>query len=106
MIQEGAKLVINPYEIIKDIKMCNNKGELECNYENLKRFELTDNKKEKNIEKEYLPIYELLSNKPIHINEIAKILNTTIQEIMPIVTIMEIKEYVVQIQTNYFIKKE
>lgn len=106
MIQEGAKLVINPYEIIKDIKMCNNKGELECNYENLKRFELTDNKKDKNIEKEYLPIYELLSNKPIHINEIAKILNTTIQEIMPIVTMMEIKEYTFQIQTNYFVKKE
>ena len=64
------------------------------------------NKKEKTIEKEYLPIYELLSNRPIHINEIAKRLNTTIQEILPIITIMEIKEYIFQVQTNYFIRRE
>ena len=104
MIQEGSRLVINPYEIVEAIKKENIKNNLNDRCESIEK--IYNNKKEKNIEKEYLPIYEVLSNKPIHINEIAKILNTTIHEIMPIVTIMEIKEYAFQIQTNYFIKKE
>ena len=104
MIQEGAKLVIDPYEIIKDIKKENIKNNPNDRYENMKK--VYKNKKEKTIEKEYLPIYELLSNRPIHINEIAKRLNTTIQEILPIITIMEIKEYIFQVQTNYFIRRE
>lgn len=101
MIQEGAKLVIDPYEIVEDINIKNNPND-RC--ENMKK--VYNNKKEKTIEKEYLPIYELLSNRPIHINEIAKRLNTTIQEIVPIVTIMEIKEYIFQVQTNYFIRRK
>ena len=81
-----------------------NLGKINKKDENINQ--IIDRKKEKNIEKEYLPIYELLSNKPIHINEIAKKLNMTIQEIAPTITIMEIKEYASQIQTNYFVKKE
>ena len=104
MIKEGAKLVIDPYEIVEDIKKENIKNNLNDTCES--REKIYNNKKEKNIEKEYLPIYEVLSNKPIHINEIAKRLNTTIQEIVPTITIMEIKEYIFQPQTNYFIKKE
>ena len=104
MIQEGAKLVIDSYEIVKDIKKENIKNNSNDKYENVK--EVYNNKKDKTIEKEYLPIYELLSNRPIHINEIAKRMNTTIQEIVPVITIMEIKEYIFQVQTNYFIRRE
>ena len=147
MIKEGAKLVIDPYEIVEEIKKQNIKNNLNDRCESIQKIynnkdleeaykknnqskgrkrirnrnkinlekinkkdeninQIIDSKKEKNIEKEYLPIYELLSNKPIHINEIAKKLNMTIQEIAPTITIMEIKEYASQIQTNYFIKKE
>lgn len=135
MIKEGAKLVIDSYEIIEEMKERNkkdagegikrdlykNKGikkgrkkirnNKKINLED-KRYELEntkeeiDNKKEISIEKEYLPIYEILSKKPIHINEIAKRLNKGVQEIIPNITIMEIKEYIFQPQTNYFIKKE
>ena len=58
------------------------------------------------MEKEYIPIYKILSTNPMHINEIAKKLNTTIQDIMPIITMMEINGYIYQVNTNYFIKKE
>ena len=103
MIQEGAKLLIKPSEIIKSIK------------ENLKNTK-QDEKKNTNlkqainestkIQKEYLPIYKLLSNEPIHINDIAKKLETTIKEITPVITMMEIEGYTHQIQTNYFVRKE
>ena len=56
------------------------------------------------IQKEYLPIYKLLSNEPIHINDIAKKLETTIKEITPVITMMEIEGYTHQIQTNYFVR--
>lgn len=55
------------------------------------------------IDKAYLPIYKLLSDKPIHINELARNLNMTIQELAPIITMMEIDGFAKQIQTNYFI---
>lgn len=117
MIQEGAKLVIKPNQIIQDVK---NERVIrtEVNPNKIKRTKKADNctKEEKSdqnktsgnlcVEQEYLPIYELLSSEPIHINEIARKLKTTIKDITPIITIMEIKEYVFQIQTNYFIRKE
>lgn len=56
-----------------------------------------------NIPADYMPIYSMLSNEPIHINEIAKKMNKSVQEITPILTIMEIERYVSQVQTNYFI---
>ena len=117
MIQEGAKLVIKPNQIIQDIKN-ERVNKIEVNSNKIKRTEKADNcTKEENsdhnkisgnlcVEQEYLPIYELLSSKPIHINEIARKLKTTIKDITPIITVMEIKEYAFQIQTNYFIKKE
>lgn len=55
------------------------------------------------IPEDYMPIYSMLSNEPIHINEIAKKMNKSVQEITPILTIMEIEGYVSQVQTNYFI---
>lgn len=105
MIQQGAKIAINVHEIIeeikKDIKICNEKNEDKIEKNNLKVEE-----KIKLMEKEYIPIYKILSTNPMHINEIAKKLNTTIQDIMPIITIMEINGYIYQVNTNYFIKKE
>ena len=45
----------------------------------------------------------MLSNVPIHINEIAKKMNNSVQEIIQILTMMEIEGYVSQVQTNYFL---
>lgn len=75
--------------------------------ESLKRKENVKLNEIKNmIDEAYLPIYRLLSDKPIHINELARNLNMTIQEITPIITMMEIEGFAKQIQTNYLIKKE
>lgn len=106
MIQEGAKLLIKPSEIIKYIKenLKNTKQDEKKNT-NLKQAINSINESTK-IQKEYLPIYKLLSNEPIHINDIAKKLETTIKEITPVITMMEIEGYTHQIQTNYFVRKE
>lgn len=88
MIQNGAKLVMKSDEIIDDIK---------------EKYKFTN---KKNIEEKYIPIYKLLSEKPIHINEIARKLNKNIQDIIPTITMMELNEYIFQVQSNYFVRKE
>lgn len=57
------------------------------------------------IKKEYLEIYKLLSNIPMHLNEIAIRLNKSIQEITPIIILMEIDGFINQIDSNYYIRK-
>lgn len=54
--------------------------------------------------KEYLQVYRILSNEPLHINELANKLEKSINEVMPIITMLEIEGYVCQPQTNYFMK--
>ena len=54
--------------------------------------------------KEYLQVYRILSDQPLHINEIAKNLEKSINEVIPIITMMEIEGYAYQPQTNYFMR--
>ena len=54
--------------------------------------------------KEYLQVYRILSNQPLHINEIAKNLEKSINEVISVITMMEIEGYAYQPQTNYFMR--
>ena len=94
LIQKGAKLIIKPKEII-DI--------LENKNQNL--INKTQNEKVK-IQKEYEEIYNIILSKPIHINDICKISKKNIQEVTTILTMLELEEYIEQIQANIFKIKE
>ena len=54
--------------------------------------------------KEYLQVYRALSNEPLHINELARKLEKSMNEVMPIITMLEIEGYAYQPQTNYFMR--
>ena len=56
------------------------------------------------IKPEYMSIYNQLLEEPMHINEIAKKTNKTVQEVTVILSLMEIEGYVIQTQNNYFVK--
>lgn len=74
-------------------------------YTNIEKEKYEEEKSKKTvIPKEYLAIYKVLSDEPMHINELAKKLTKSVQEIIPIITMMEISEYIYQPQTNYFIR--
>ena len=107
LIRKGAILVTEPVQIIEHIKgdKKDNRKEnkTKSSKSKQKRETIEEIKKEvKKIPKEYLEIYRILSNEPIHINEIARKLNKTIQEINQTITIMEIMGYVEQPQICYF----
>lgn len=93
LIQEGAKLITKPSQIYEymNINITKEKRKIDEN---------------RIIPKEYLPIYNLLSDEPIHINKIAKELDTTVSQINAIITLMELDGYIIQLAGNEFKKKE
>lgn len=127
LIQEGAILVTSPDKIIIDMNW-NNKRAVRRNQSkniiaqeeeklvvkneenvgiNKHNNEATKEKDElQTMPEEYLQIYRVLSSEEMHINEIARKLNKTIQEINPIITMLEIEGYVEQQQINYFKRKD
>lgn len=123
LIQEGAILATKPMQIIEEVKQIrklknithvNNKKN-ETNNGNIENEKIDEIKQISNKEKEnlnhvmpdeYLSIYRVLTDEPIHINEIAMKLNIAIKDINPIITMMELEEYIFQPQTNYFVRKE
>lgn len=86
MISEGAKIVLEVEDILKNIKSKENK------------------KKKNNINNENLLVYEAIGYSPIHINEICKKTNLSIVKVNSIITILEIEGYIKQIQSGSFIK--
>lgn len=109
LIQEGGKLVIKPREIIKELKQ-----DVKESIKNVKKEKQTEKivkKTEKKeisnlLEKEELNIYRVLSDNPMHVNEIAIALDTSVEKIIPILTIIEIKGFIEQSSTNFFVRKK
>lgn len=83
LIQNGAKLVTTPRNILE---------------------ELEDKIKEKRIEKEYQEIYNYLTDIPININVIAKNCNLNISELTQKLLIMEIKGYAKAMPGNEYVR--
>ena len=83
----------------------NSEKKIKEEYKNIEKEKSTEKKSKKTvIPKEYITIYKVLSGEPIHVNELAKKLTKTVQEIIPIITMMEIDGYVYQTQNNYFVR--
>lgn len=83
----------------------NSEKKIKGEYKNIEKEKSTEKKSKKTvIPKEYITIYKVLSGEPIHINELAKKLTKTVQEIIPVITMMEIDGYVYQTQNNYFVR--
>ena len=125
LIREGAILVTKPEQIIEKIQnqeVVNDDSDVKVQSKKINNSKIAkvsgttkdSGSKKKNeqinevtkigdiMPKEYLEVYRVLSDKPMHINEISKILNKPIQEINSLITIMEIEGYALQTQPNYF----
>ncbi len=126
MLQEGAKLIIKPNEIIELIQNKNlNQSEIniEKDINTASSYKSTNKKSKspkvakskkntrieekvevvkKEVPKEYEEIYKIIGDKPIHINDICKISKRDIKEITPILTMLELEEYIQQLPNNQF----
>lgn len=83
LIQQGAKLIIKPYEIVRLLEIKEEKIKIE-------------------IPKEYEEIYKVIGITPVHINDICKISKKSIKEVTTILTMLELEGYIEHIQGNCF----
>lgn len=87
LIKNGAILVTDIKDILNEITI--------KNQEKIKKEE---------INQEYKKIYDVLTNTPIHINEICKKTNSSMAEVNPIITMLEIEGLIKRLPNNEFIK--
>ena len=98
LIQEGAKLVLSPGDILEEYGIkYDKKEELEQIYEKKKKIK---------IKPEYKDLYNLITEKPIEINELAKRSNLDISELNQKITMMEIEGYIESLPGNEYKRVE
>lgn len=103
MIQEGAKLVIKPNEIVEFLQCKEIKKE---NMETNNNTRKQESSQIQNMPKEYEMVYNIIKEKQVHINDICKISKKDISQITPILTMLEIEGYIEQLVGNQFKIKE
>ena len=98
LIQEGAKLVLSPSDILEEYGIkYDRKEELEQIYEKKKKIE---------IKPEYKELYNLITKNPIEINELAKKSKINISELNQKITMMEIEGYIESLPGNEYKRVE
>lgn len=114
MLQEGAKLITKPNEIVEIVKDKNINIEKVNNMQpknKSTKIKKTVNSKQnekikKEIPKEYEEIYNIIGNKQLHINEICRISKKTMKEITTVLTMLELEDFIEQLPGNRFKVKE
>ncbi len=98
LIQEGAKLVLSPGDILEEYGIkYDKKEELEQVYEKKKKIK---------IKPEYKDLYNLMTENPIEINELAKKSKLDISELNQKITMMEIEGYIESLPGNEYKRVE
>lgn len=98
LIQEGAKLVLSPSDILEEYGIkYDREEELEKIYEKKKKIK---------IKPEYKELYNLITENPIEINELAKKSKIDISELNQKITMMEIEGYIESLPGNEYKRVE
>lgn len=98
LIQEGAKIVLSPGDILEEYGIkYDKKEELEQIYEKKKKIK---------IKPEYKELYNLITESPIEINELDKKSKLDISELNQKITMMEIEGYIESLPGNEYKRVE
>lgn len=98
LIQEGAKLVLSPGDILEEYGIKYDKKE--------ELVQIYEKKKKIKIKPEYKELYNLITEKPIEINELAKKSKLDISELNQKITMMEIEGYIESLPGNEYKRVE
>lgn len=98
LIQEGAKLVLSPGDILEEYGIKYDKKE--------ELVQIYEKKKKIKIKPEYKELYNLITEKPIEINELAKKSKLDISELNQKITMMEIEGYIESLPGNKYKRVE
>ena len=92
MIQDGAKLVTSVEDIVK-------------NFDFLEKVCSVCEAKDENVDEQYKDVYELLSDVPIEFEELVKMSNLKVNELMTKLTMLELDGKIDRLSGNRFVKK-
>lgn len=95
LLQEGAKLVLSPGDILKEYGI---------EYE--KEEEIYVEQTKIKVKPEYKGLYSLITEKPIEINELAKKSKLDISQLNQKITMMEIEGYIIRLPGNEYKRAE
>ncbi len=90
--ENKARLVTNPSQMIEEIISSSEKTNI-----NIEKI---------SIPQEYFEIYNFLKQRPMHINEISKILKKPVSEISGTISLMEIEGYITKLTTDQYVLKK
>ena len=93
LIQEGAKLVLSPQDILIELGM------------NIIENKISEQKNIK-VDKQYKAVYETLTRVPINVNEICKRTGKNIIEVNTTLTMLELEGLIKQVGANEFAKSD
>lgn len=93
LIQKGAKLVLNPNDILKSFGISA-----------VEEVIVGENETDIKVNEEYMEVYKTLSKIPINTNEICKITKKAVGEVNVILTMLELQGIIKQVGANEFIK--
>jgi DNA processing protein len=94
LLQKGAKLVYHPKNITEEYAFF---SQIQTNFTKQKNFPLADKEK---------VVYDCLRLEPKYIDKIVSECCLPVSEVLTILTILEIKQYIIQTQKNYYRIKE
>lgn len=98
LIQEGAKLVLSPGDILEEYGIKYDKKE--------ELVQIYEKKKKIKIKPEYKDLYNLITENPIEINELVKKSKLDISELNQKITMMEIEGYIESLPGNEYKRVE
>lgn len=94
LIQKGAKLVYKPENIIEEFSFAR---EIHTNFTNVKKISLANKEK---------LVYDCLRLEPKYVDYIVSECQLPVSEVLTILTMLEVKQYIIQEQKNYYRIKE
>lgn len=102
LIKKFAKIATSPNDIIENFKFLRKKKSFGKRTNFVKN--LNDEENSDEISEEYKDVYKVITNTPININDIVKLCNDNLKDIMPKLTILELEGRIKKISGNRYIK--
>ena len=103
MIQQGAKLVTKPQEILEKLGIEDKEIEINKKEKNKIQNNWIEDKIKNELGKEYYKIYKAIKNNPMTANELKRELKIQISEINAMLTMLELEGYITKMPGSYFI---
>jgi len=102
LIKKFGKIATNPYDIIENFRFLRKKRNFRKKMNLAEDLNGEENLDE--VSEEYSDVYQVITNAPIDINDIVKLCNSNLKDVMPKLTMLELQGKIKRVAGNRYIK--